>query len=197
MRQAGIWPLSYALGTEGWWPKPSNNRGIIHTEQDQAETRKTLKLKSRWMDELKNFTDGQANYDLLNANNYLHTRYMQYASSGLGAVRGFYGLRDHFLQPFFSAFTNRKLGIYQTRFAEGPIVTAAGWQSIKATHTGDFLGFSATNAPVELRAMHWWRRAGEKIKENWVLFDLPHLFKQMDVDLFEQMLDQQSKDSWL
>lgn len=197
MRQVNIWPLSFSLGTEGWWPKPTNNKGIILTAPDITESRMSLKLQTQWMDELKNFPDDTLNFDLLRANDYLHPRYMQYASSGLGAVRGFYGLREHFLKPFFTAFKQRKLGIYQTRFAEGNIVTSAGWQSIKARHSEKFLGFEASNNTVNWRTMQWWRRAGERIKENWLFIDLPHLLDQMGIDVFAAMRDTQAKDNWL
>jgi hypothetical protein len=62
------------------------------------------------------------------------------------------------------------------------------------THRGPYLGVAATDRPMSLRVMDFWRVerqqhlagrpfGGAQIMENWVLLDLVQLFAQMGVDL--------------
>ena len=75
-------------------------------------------------------------------------------------------------------------------FAEGNYVGFAGWPSVKGNHLGDYLGVVATGNPVAMNLMDFWRRDGDKLAENWVLIDLPHLFLQMGADLFARLREQ-------
>jgi predicted ester cyclase len=51
------------------------------------------------------------------------------------------------------------------------------------THAGAYLGVPPTGRPLTLRVMDFWRVDGKQIAENWVLLDLPDLFRQAGVDL--------------
>ena len=51
------------------------------------------------------------------------------------------------------------------------------------THRAAYLGVPATNRKLTLRVMDFYRCAGGKIAENWVLLDYVDLFAQMGVDL--------------
>lgn len=51
------------------------------------------------------------------------------------------------------------------------------------THRGDYLGFVATNRALTLRVMDFYRCAGGRIAENWVLLDYVDLFRQMGHDI--------------
>lgn len=197
MRQAEVWPLESSLGTEAWWPKPSNNKGIILTPAIPSDTQKTLKLHARWLDELKGFPETSKSFDQLRADEYLHPRYMQYASAAFGTTRGAYGFKEFYLTPLFSGFTQRKLGHYQTRIAEGNMLAAKGWDCFVGHHTGKILGREKTGKKVKVRMMEWWRRTGNVFKENWLLIDTPDLLQQIGIDVFAEMRDIQTKDVWL
>jgi hypothetical protein len=38
-----------------------------------------------------------------------------------------------------------------------------------------------------MRVADWWRREGDRLAQNWVFIDLPHLFLQMGLDLFARL----------
>ena len=74
------------------------------------------------------------------------------------------------------------------RPADGNYVASTGWPSVDATHTGyGWLGQQATNRKVGMRVMDFWRRDGDRFRENWVLIDIPDLLLQMGFDLFAQI----------
>jgi hypothetical protein len=41
-----------------------------------------------------------------------------------------------------------------------------------------------------MRVADWWRRKGDRLVQNWVFIDLPDLFLQMGVDLFDRLEQQ-------
>ena len=53
--------------------------------------------------------------------------------------------------------------------------------SVRATHTGDLLGFPATNRHVELTEIHIARVEGGQIVERWGEWDLHGLLRQLGV----------------
>ena len=52
------------------------------------------------------------------------------------------------------------------------------------THAGPYLGLAPTGRPLTLRVMDFYRCAGGRIKENWVLLDYGDLYRQMGGDIF-------------
>jgi hypothetical protein len=53
-------------------------------------------------------------------------------------------------------------------------------------HTGDgWLGLKATNKPVTMRVLQFWRREGNVFKENWMLIDMIDVLEQLGVDVFD------------
>jgi len=197
MNQVGICPLDKSMGMDNWWPKPSNNKGIILNARESAETQKSLKLHARWIDEIKNFPESNKDVSSLQSDGYLHPRYMQYASFGFGATRGAYGFKQYYLKPLFLGFSQRQMGHYDLRLAENKFLTAKGWSCFVGYHSNKFMGREKTGKQVKFRKMEWWRRAGETFKESWVLIDTPDLLRQVGIDVFAEMRNFQTKDLWL
>ncbi len=52
-------------------------------------------------------------------------------------------------------------------------------------HNGEFLTIPASGNTLRWRIMDFWERVGDKLMTNWVHIDMIHIFKQMDVDVFE------------
>jgi steroid delta-isomerase-like uncharacterized protein len=75
---------------------------------------------------------------------------------------------DAFLQnahaPFMAAFSDLKVEVVGT-VAQGEEVVVR-WIA-EATHTGDGLGFPASNRRIRFRGMTWIRYQGGKMAEGW------------------------------
>ena len=62
------------------------------------------------------------------------------------------------------------------------------------THNGDgWLGLKATGKKITLRVVDYWRREGDKLKENWVFIDIVDVMEQLGVDVFD-LLKKKIKD---
>ena len=51
---------------------------------------------------------------------------------------------------------------------------------------GGFLGMPASDQTVEMRVVDIYRRAGDRLAENWIFIDLLHFLKQTGLDVLER-----------
>jgi hypothetical protein len=76
---------------------------------------------------------------------------------------------------------------HYVQLGDGRFVVTGGNPSLIATHTGgQWLGLPPTGRKIEMRVADWYRiDADEKIIDNWVMIDVPHILDQMGLDIFE------------
>ena len=55
----------------------------------------------------------------------------------------------------------------------------------------DWLGYEATGKSVTMRVMDFYHHHEGLIRENWVPIDIVHILKQLDIDVFELIKEQQ------
>ncbi len=185
MRQAGCPVLPPSNGLDILIPGPQGHDGLLLSDADEAEGRYTHVVLQRMLDGLMAFN--QHDLASMGMETFWHPDMMWYGPSGIGSTRAVPGFQRHHQAPFLKAFPDRKGAGHRARIAEGVYVASTGWPSVRATHVGEYLGVPATGRPISMRVMDWWRREGELLRENWVFIDLPHLFLQMDVDLFARL----------
>jgi predicted ester cyclase len=188
MRQAGYQVLPPSFGENGLVPGPDTQDGVLLTEQDSLESRKSLELVEAMLRGLMEYD--QSSLSTMGQARFWHPDMVWYGPSGIGTTRGLKGFEDDHQIPFLSAFPDRKGGNHKARFADGNYVASTGWPSLHATHRGEYLGCAATGKRVGMRVMDLWRREGDLLVENWVFIDMIDLFLQLGVDLFSRLQDQ-------
>jgi hypothetical protein len=180
-RQAGRPVLPTSSGLELLVPGPRTQDGLLRAESDPALGRGCLDLVMQMIAGLGRYD--QINLESMGMSRFWHPQMMWYGPCGIGTTRAMAGFERHHQQPFLGALPDRKGGNHRARFGEGNYAASTGWPSIHATHRGPYLGVAASNKPVTMRVMDWWRAADGLLVENWVLLDLPHFFLQMDIDI--------------
>ncbi len=104
--------------------------------------------------------------------------------AGIGTKHGVEQFEQAVRAPMIAAMPD-KVGADAARIAEGDWVAAFGTQ--EATFTADWLGIPATQKPISMRYMDFWRveeRDGErKLAENWVLIDILGVLEQVGYDV--------------
>jgi len=178
-RQCGVQWLPHPTGLETWVPGPKLHNGLLLEPTDQALTKQSYDQVLAMMGGLRRFD--QSDLASMGMEAYWHPNMMWYGPAGIGTARGVDGFQRHHQAPFLTAFPDRKGGHHRARIADGEFVCSTGWPSVRATHLGPYLGTPATGKAIEMRVMDWWVCAGNKLTENWVFIDLPHLFDQMGV----------------
>ncbi len=185
-RQLNCNPLPRALGIETLCPGPAEQDGLLLALQDRAETDRSLALvESMIFDGMQGF-DG-VDHDSMRFPDYFIEDMMWYGPGGIGTTRGLDGFMRYHEIPFNEAWPDFKGGNHKARFADGLFVASTGWPSIHGTHSGSgWLGLEATNKPITIRVMDWWRRDGALLGENWIFIDMPDLFLQLGRDLLAE-----------
>lgn len=184
LRQAGRSPLPPSAGADSQNPAPATHDGVTLLAADPAVTAASLALvEDMIFGGLMTF-DG-ADLRSMGMDRFWTPDMMWYGPCGIGATRGIAGFQRYHQRPFLHAFPDRVGGNHRARLAEGAYVASTGWPSVQATHRGDYLGVPATQRPITMRVMDFWRRDGALLTENWVFIDLPHLLLQMGVDVLK------------
>jgi predicted ester cyclase len=185
MRQAGCFPLTAKLGTEMLFPGPATHDGVLPTASELSES--SLDVVEAMLGDLHVFnpdtftSKGQTGDD-----GYWHDDMLWYGPGGIGSNFRWEGFHQDHRAPFLTAFPDRKGGNHYCRIGDGNYAAVSGWPSMTMTHEGDYLGVKATNRPLTLRVMDFYRCHTGKIAENWVCLDYVDLFSQMGVDVIEE-----------
>lgn len=187
MMQAGVNPLPPQTGAEFVFPGPRTHDGIILSEQDPAESEKTLELIQRMAHDLGANPEVDMAYAKL-AETW-HDTMIWYGPGGIGSTMSIRGFKQQHQIPFRKAlYSTRKFNGHKARFAEGSYGGWVGWPSLSMTVTGGgYMGLPATNTDIDMRVVDMYRREGDKIAENWVFIDTPYTLKQQGLDIFERM----------
>ncbi len=73
-------------------------------------------------------------------------------------------------------------------FADGDYVAVSGWPNMHATISGDgWLGIAPAGQQITMRSLDFWRCERGLIRENWVLVDLLHVYRQVGVDVLARL----------
>lgn len=186
MDQAGVNPLRDSLGKPGPILPPMTMDGLTISDPTGSEGAKTKALVDDMIAGLLRY-DGKSLLSM-DQENYWHPDFMWYGPAAIGTTRGLEGFRKHHQGPFLKGFPDRDVCEKACYFAEGNYAVTGGWPHMKQTHTGEgWLGLPATGRYTEPRVFDFWRREGDKLKENWVFIDIIHLLSELGFDVFGQM----------
>ena len=201
MRQAGFYPLREMPGSAEAWPFPPQDTGATALSHDPVRGEKTLRIVREMQsglpkpDEIKLLAVQAGKHSP-----HWHENMNWYGPAGIGSGRGLRGFRDIHGSLFLQAFPDRggwprvpggaedAPGHYM-RLGDGRYACTGGWPSLHGTHLGgEWLGLPPTGRKVEMRVADWYRLDdNDKIIDNWVMMDVPHILHQMGLDLFHDL----------
>lgn len=182
MLQAGVWPLSPALGREWQVPAPATQDGL----QVAGDGAAALRVVGDMLASLGNDPAGTPR-DVMAR--FWHEGCSWYGPSGIGTARGIDGFRRHHQGPFLGAMPDRRAYVEDGHFfGEGDYVAFTAWPGMAARLSGGgWLGIPGAGQNLTMRSLDFWRVADGKIAENWVLVDLLHIYDQLGVDVLARM----------
>jgi predicted ester cyclase len=187
MMQANAWPMTPSLGVEWLVPAPATQDGILNNAYDVAHSEKSRQLVYDMLNGLQRHAEHGA--EAMGLDSYWHPNMVWYGPAGIGTTRRVAGFRNWHQIPFLNALPDREVthgnGVL---FADGDYVGFTGWPGMKMTISGDgWLGIAPANQKITMRSLDFWRCERGLIRENWVLIDLLHVYKQIGVDVFSRM----------
>ena len=201
MRQAGYYPFRPMPGTSEVWPFPPTDTGVTFNGHDPVRGAETLRIVREMQVNLPKTHEIKATSGPPSRHSpHWHENMNWYGPAGIGSMRGLRGFRDFHGALFLQAFPDRTgwqrdpngpqdaPGHY-IRLGDGLYAVTGGYPSLNGTHTGpEWLGLPPTGRRIELRVADWYRLdENGKIYDNWVMMDIPHIVKQMGMDLFHDL----------
>jgi predicted ester cyclase len=183
MMQAGVWPMSPALGREWHVPGPATQDGLRVSGDGAAAQHIVLDMLTG----LQRHSEG--GLVAMDLPRYWHEKCSWYGPSGIGTCRGIAGFRNWHQIPFLNAMPDRSADMATGHlFAQGNYVGFTAWPGMRARITGDgWLGIVPCGQGITLRSLDFWRIESGMIRENWVLVDLLHVYAQLGVDVLARM----------
>ena len=197
-RQAGFQLLPPAPGAEGGKvPGPVAQDGILLTEQDPLESRKSLQLVEAMGKGLMRYVRSRDGGDMsrMEQDKYWSQDMKWYGPSGIGACFTLEEFEDFHQRHWLHGFGDRSLDIERGGrnmgfIGEGQYCCGGIWDTAFSHHHGEYAGIPATGKLMTIRDFDWWKREGDYLIENWVPIDMIDLCRQMGVDLMERLRQQ-------
>ena len=186
MRQAGQYPLGPQTGAHLVQPGPATHDGLLHAAQDPAEGAATLALIERMMAGIgaaASYAGPQQELAETWADDMLW-----WGPEGIGATYTIDRYIAQHQQPFRRQAGKRVFNGHVARLAEGCYGGFFGWPNLTMTPAGGFMGLPATGrAEADMRVVDIYRRAGDRLAENWVFIDMLHFLNMQGLDVLARL----------
>ena len=189
MMQAHAWPMVPSLGVEWLVPGPATQDGIFARPYDPIRTDASMALVLDMLTDMGKHPRG-GGPEIMHLERYWHPQMCWYGPTGIGTARGIAAFRRQHQIPFLRALPDRRviLSGKGVMFGDGDYVATTGWPNMQMTITGDgWLGIAPSNQAITMRSLDFWRCESGRIRENWVLIDLLHVYQQIGVDVLARM----------
>lgn len=184
MAQAGVYPLPPATGAYFNYPGPRTHDGLLFVDAPPEEGVATLALINRMVDDLDQLNQSGA---MGCPPEVLARTWAQdmiwYGPAGIGATYTIPRYQEQHQLPFRNNLADKKFLGHVCRFAEGNFACFFGWPNLTNRPIGGFLGLPGSAVNAEMQVVDIYRRAGDKLVENWVLIDLPYWLQQQGIDV--------------
>ncbi len=187
MVQAGLAPFPPQTAAHLVQPGPRPHDGLLLSDQPNSEGQRTLALINAMISDLGQWNSGLTLEEEL-ARTW-HDDMIWWGPEGIGATYTIARYARQHSGPFRAGFAERSKTRHICRMAEGHYGGFFGWPNFTAVPTGGFMGMPATGKPGEFRVIDIYRRAGDKLAENWVFIDLLHFWNQQGVDILSRTLE--------
>ncbi len=181
MLQAGLTPFRRSAGAELVQPGPILHDAQLFEAQPPEEGTKTLAAINAMIADLGTWQLGMPLEEEL-ARTW-HPDMIWWGPAGIGATYTIERYAKQHAGPFRAAFSDRAATRHIARLAEGHYGGFFGWPNFTARLTGPYLGHEPTGKVGEFRVIDIYRRAGDKLAENWVFIDMPHFWLSQGVTI--------------
>jgi len=183
MAQAGQNPFPQQTAQDLVQPGPLGHDGLLRDAQPPEEGKKTLDLINAMISDIGRWTSGVPLEQEL-ARTW-HEDMLWWGPTGIGATYTIPRYTQQHSGPFRAGFRDRSATRHVARLAEGHFGGFFGWPNFTAVPNGGFMGLPGSDQPGEFRVIDIYRRAGDKLAENWVFIDLLHFWKMQGMDFLD------------
>lgn len=191
MRLAGHDPLPPQYGADVVHPGPMTHDGLLYDERPFETGAATMGLVNDMVEFLSAVNDREDNEctpEELAL--HWHDDMIWYGPAGIGTTYTIPRYQRQHQRPFRKNLHAKRFNGHVARFAEGDYACFFGWPNLTNRASGGFLGLPGNEIDADMRVVDVYRRAGDKLAENWVFIDLPHYLRLQGLDVLGRMRDQ-------
>ncbi|WP_300036168.1 ester cyclase [uncultured Roseobacter sp.] len=190
MMQAGAWPMSPSLGREWHVPGPATCDGLVPGPSDEAAAMRSCERIVDMLSHMKKHPS-KGGPEVMEMDRFWHPKMSWYGPSGIGTGRGVSGFRNWHQIPFLNAMPDRGQYLDEIEyhfFGDRNYAAVTGWPNMVQSITeGGWLGIAPPDKKITMRSLDFWRLEDGRIRENWVMVDLLHMYDQIGVDVLARM----------
>jgi len=180
MNQAGLTPLPIQTGADIINPGPRTHAGLMFDVQDPAESKQTLDLANKMLDDLVSDSLESSSKTLART---WHQDMTWFGPAGIGATFTIDRYQVQHQGPFGAGLDDIVFNGHLCNYAEGNYAGWFGWPNLTMTSSGGFMGLPAFDGQLHMRVVDMYRRDGDKLAENWIFIDMLYWMLQQDVDV--------------
>jgi hypothetical protein len=185
MLQAGLTPLPPQTGAQLVQPGPAAHNGLLYEPQPPKEGQETLALIRRMASDIAD----TAKYERRQVELRQHWAedMLWWGPAGIGASYTIDRYVEQHAAPFRAHLQNRVFHGHEAFVAEGLFGAFFGWPNLSMQQIGGYLGLPASASRAEMRVVDVYRRADDKLAENWIFIDMLHFLKCQGMDLLAEL----------
>ncbi|NRB36465.1 MAG: ester cyclase [Rhodobacteraceae bacterium] len=184
LEQIDMSPLPASRGVPFVYPAPTGIDGRMW--DDQGDDSALMAFARQFIFGGLNAFD-ESDLKSMGMADYFHPNLKWYGPGGIGACLSLEEFQSLHQAPWLKAFPDRKVGDLENLLAEGDFVGASSLPGVYLTHTGPYLGHTATGLGAGVNGIDFWRFENGQFTENWVFVDMLHLFSQFGIDLMARV----------
>ncbi|WP_187431868.1 nuclear transport factor 2 family protein [Roseobacter fucihabitans] len=189
MMQAGLNPLrAPQTGQHLVQPGPMTHDGLLHGAQDPREGVRTLARINNMIGSINHANVAQkppSPQEELAVD--WHHDMIWWGPAGIGATYTIERYIEQHQRPFRTGISDRTYNGHLCRMAEGTYGGFFGWPNLTLTNSNGFMGVPGSDTRADMRVVDVYRRAGDKLAENWIFIDMLHFLKMQGVDVLAEL----------
>jgi len=190
MAQAGVSPLqAEQTAAQLVQPGPRTHDGLLFAPQDRREGEITLARINNMIGSIAHANESAAP---LPPDQELAVDWTDdmvwWGPTGIGATYTIDRYIEQHQSPFRVAMDgSRTFNGHLCRTAEGTYGGFFGWPNLSMTNKNGFMGVPGNDHRADMRVVDIYRRAGDKLAENWIFIDMLHFLKMQGVDVLADL----------
>ena len=186
MMQSGLQPFPAQTGAQLVQPGPMTHDGLMFNDADPNEGVKTLKTIEFMIDDIRDWKGRDEQGLMVELPRSWNDDMIWWGPAGIGAAYTIERYAEQHAGPFRDGLSDKIFNGHVARIAEGSFGGFFGWPNLTLTPAGGFMGMPATGKPSDMRVIDMYRRAGDKLTENWIFIDLLHFWYNQGVDILSR-----------
>jgi hypothetical protein len=188
MAQAGIKRFPNQTAAHLVQPGPQTHDGILLSPHAPEEGKHTLEVIERMAQAINTANQNLATWDPHTemAENWTEDM-LWWGPEGIGATYTIDRYIEQHQGPFRRMLSDRVFNGHLCCIGEGNYGAFFGWPNLTLTNTNGYMGLPPSDIRADMRVVDVYRRAGDKLAENWVFIDMLHFLKMQGTDVLEEL----------